>query len=155
MFRLTKALALAAVAASGLVITNLTPALAANTTVEFRVKNTDPIESMKLAATPPSTISGYLPVGTLIGAAGYDPSASGHITFSAPLPTSSVSAPMKYESSTGASACTFTVQVSHVTGGYQLAFLSDAPSRCLVPSASPISSTGDFSATVYELDWHS
>ncbi len=64
MFRFTKALALAAVAASAMLFTNLTPALAANTTVYFRVKNVDPSESMKLAATPPSTISGYLPVGT-------------------------------------------------------------------------------------------
>ncbi|HZO92835.1 MAG TPA: hypothetical protein VFB22_03620 [Candidatus Baltobacteraceae bacterium] len=155
MFRLTKALALAAVTASGLLITNLSPALAANTTVDIRVNNTDPSESMKLASAD-STFSGYLPIGTQILPGGYDPSATGHITFSAPLPTGSVSGKLQYvDYLTGISECTFTVLVKAVTGGYQLAMSSDNPSRCPAPLATPKTANGDFTSTVYQFDWHS
>ena|SRR5579875_1970450 len=157
MFRLTKALALAAVTASGLLITNLSPAMAATSIVEFRVHNTDSSNSMKLTATPPSAFSGYLPVGTQIHPGGYDPSATAFITQAGALPTGSSPVTNKIvygDYLTGGSLCTFSVIVSKVSGGYQLSFAVDNTQRCSVPSATPVSATGDFSGSVYELTWH-
>jgi hypothetical protein len=157
MFRLSKALALAAVATAGVLFANLAPASAANSIVEFRVKNVDATNSMMLVSAGPS-YSGSLPAGTQILPGGFDPSATGFITYSAALPTvgHSTSDNIEYaQYGSGASACTFKTQVLNSAGTYQLTF-SVVAGGCSAPAGQPFTSrTGDFSSTIYELDWHS
>ncbi len=157
MFRFTKALALAAVAASGMLLATAAQA-SANSIVDFRVHNVDTSNSMKLAADPGSAFSGYLPLGTEIKPNGYDPSSTAYIVQSGALPTingANVTNKIMYTDFLSSSyPCTFSIIVTKVIGGYQLSFSVDHPAQCTVPSATPTSATADFSGTVYGLTWH-
>lgn len=159
MNRLTKTLALAAVALAGAFGATAAQASAANFNVSFLVKNNDSSASMIRSGSLPSGISGLPDPGVAVPAGGTDPS-TGIATYSLPLPSVGITKQMSLvyaRASDGTSACTFTIKVSHDTNSlpYLLQFSTSDTVRCAVPTGSIRTSDGQFTGQTYVLNWAS
>jgi hypothetical protein len=157
MNRVTSFLALSAIVVAGAFAGTAAQASAANVTVDFNVHNGDASASMIRVGTTSPAISGLINPAAAILPAGDDP-ASGFAVFSAPAPSiggSSQGSVSYANAKDGVSnLCTFTITVSRpALNSYTLHFsLSPSGTPCSAP-ANVNNSTGQFTSTVYALNW--
>ena len=159
MNRVTSFLALSAIVVAGAFAGTATQA-SANLNVHFKVRDADTTASMIRSAAPSSGISGLInPAAAILP--GSDDPATGFALFSLAPPNvnDSVQGTVSYaNASDGVSnLCTFTITVTRTAlSSYQLGFsVANNNSHCAVPGGTVTSSTGQFTSTTYELDWHS
>jgi hypothetical protein len=160
MNRLTKTLALTAVALAGAFGATAAQASAANFTVNFSIHNSDTSVSMIRVTSPlPSTVTGLIDPPSAISPGGSDP-ASGNAVYSDQLPALGLSKQMSLvygKASDGTQQCTFTIKVSHDTNTqqpYLLHYTTSDSARCPVPGDSR-SSDGQFPNPTSPPSWSS